>query len=285
MFVIGMDPQLIAAALEDAHTKVREHLPRYERMVPLGWRFMDKFIQLPFTIPPARRATLEPYVEWLSSTTMMKEASTKKKGAQDEISPVIEEPVEVPPDTPAAIGGAPVLKDAGGNADPQVEAMFKESRDVGAIIREAARNMSGNPREIKRLANVARLYLGLRDAARSRDSSWRSPSLSQYARWITLTLRWPDMMRWLQWGADEGTWGPADASMELLERRLQLLEGSAQTANTAKAWREALVATLNVPDNKPSDWACDANLFEFFQAEVRRPSNERLSTAVARGFW
>lgn len=36
MFVIGMDPQMVAAALEKAHEDVREKLPSYERAVPLG---------------------------------------------------------------------------------------------------------------------------------------------------------------------------------------------------------------------------------------------------------
>ena len=61
MFLIGMDPQMIAAALEKAHEEIRERLPSYERGVPLGWRFMDKFVQLPFTIPP--QADLNEYLE------------------------------------------------------------------------------------------------------------------------------------------------------------------------------------------------------------------------------
>jgi len=283
MFVIGMDPQMIAAALEEAHAKVRDQLPSYENTVPLGWRFMDKFIQLPFTIPPSDKDRLKSYVDWLAAPEQ-RDATL----AADERAPV----AQVTPITPIVqrsqrktdIALSPV-EEPEPSKQAQAEILFKESRDVGIIIREAAGNTSGNPREIKRLANLARLYLGLRNSKRRHSSTWISPNLGQYARWIALTLRWPDMMRWLQWGADECSWSTVQASLSLQERRLHVLQDTALTSTTAEMWKVAVVGTLNVPCDKPSDWVRDTKLFEFFRAEAELPQHERLSTAVARGFW
>ncbi|MDQ3919322.1 MAG: P-loop NTPase fold protein, partial [Acidobacteriota bacterium] len=51
MFVLGMDAEMVAAALQAAHKDVIACLPT-DAGIPVGWRFMDKFVQLPFLIPP-----------------------------------------------------------------------------------------------------------------------------------------------------------------------------------------------------------------------------------------
>lgn len=50
-FVVGMDTEMVAAALQSAHKDLTANLPPDVR-IPIGWRFMDKFVQLPFVIPP-----------------------------------------------------------------------------------------------------------------------------------------------------------------------------------------------------------------------------------------
>ena len=208
MFVIGMDPQMVAAALEKAHENVRKQLPRYERAVPLGWRFMDKFIQLPFTIPPTGGRQFEGYVDWLvgiAPPIAPPEESDERPKPVNDLEPDS-------PTTHAATADDPSGNGPGPNSEPAaapLAAAFVESRDVGAIIRKIAVDSVGNPREMKRMVNLARFYLALRSARRQRDERWRAPDLDQYARWIAVTLRWPDMLRWLQWGADEAHWLPS----------------------------------------------------------------------------
>jgi hypothetical protein len=306
MFVIGMDPQMIAAALEEAHAKVRERLPSYERAVPLGWRFMDKFIQLPFTIPPTGWEALTAYMDALTG------ANAEAAG---EDSPVpggqrtdrVEDPTPSPEDPRKPSGVAGNGRDeqhvrraesivGKGEEDPDEPGVipeavkkFRESRDVGELIRQAAGKMSGNPREIKRLANLARLYLGLRNVRRGRQMSWRSPDISQYARWITLTLRWPDMMRWLQWGADESSTSSELASNDLTERRLRALCDAARDSATIAEWKATLTASMGLScenGNEPqSDWTGDPKLLEFFKAEALLEDDRTLHAAIRGGFW
>lgn len=289
MFVIGMDPQMVAAALEKEHEDVRKQLPRYERAVPLGWRFMDKFIQLPFTIPPSGGRQFKGYVDWLVGVA----PPQKQKGIEGEAA-------ADPAEAAAAEGSAP-SGDGPGGAPPQIDlavgrspepqpasvaaAAFVESRDVGAIIRKISAYSVGNPREMKRMVNLARFYLALRSARRLRDDGWRAPDLDQYARWIAVTLRWPDMLRWLQWGADEAHWPPEQLGTELMVRRLRALEACALTSDVPAKWRAALKSELNVPVDSDSDWACDAKLFEFFKAESEILIGKRLSDAAGRAFW
>lgn len=310
MFVIGIDPQMIAAALDEAHAKVRERLPIYERMVPLGWRFMDKFIQLPFTIPPSSRDRLKTYVEGLtevgiaaasgnaarSSSAGVTDAGQFGKSTQSASSdsgPAQVGVLTAPAGTSSAPSSASLTAVQASATQSSKEALdasqavrkFRESRDVGVLIRLAARDTSGNPREIKRLANLARLYLGLRNSRRTREPSWHSPSINQYARWITVTLRWPDMLRWLQWGADEGGWSAEEALLELSERRLRLLQQEAARAQSATEWTSALVAYLGVTDPQPAGWVKDPRLYIFFKAEADMAAEEQLCAAIAGGFW
>jgi hypothetical protein len=166
-----------------------------------------------------------------------------------------------------------------------VAAAFVESRDVGTIIRKISAYSVGNPREMKRMVNLARFYLTLRSERRRRDNNWRSPDLDQYARWIAVTLRWPDMLRWLQWGADEAHWPPEQQGSDLVVRRLLALENHASRSGVPGEWKDALKADLNVPVDSDSDWACDPKLFEFFKTESALPEGKRLSDATANTFW
>lgn len=294
MFVIGMDPQMVAAALEKAHEDVRGELPPYEQAVPLGWRFMDKFVQLPFTIPPSRKDRLDNYLDSLGAKT--EAAETVPDAAPTAMAPAsvpVLNPDPAAPATPppSASGAAP----AGGNnhppatpaneAEPTIEASTDETRDVGRIIRRVASYTAGNPREAKRMVNLARLYLLLRNSRNVAEPYWKPPGLDQYARWIALTLRWPDMMRWLQWGSDEITWSPDDVDQALIVRRLYRLEHIAGTVKTFDDWKSAVADQLGLVDAKSVGWLNDRKLFEFFQSEALLAPTNRLSAAAKAEFW
>jgi hypothetical protein len=67
MFILGIDDEMVAAALDQAHSQVIAKLPSYARSSSIGWRFMDKFVQLPFVVPPSTKEDLGNYVESLLS--------------------------------------------------------------------------------------------------------------------------------------------------------------------------------------------------------------------------
>ncbi|MET3709555.1 hypothetical protein ABIC65_000235 [Sphingomonas trueperi] len=288
MFVIGMDPQMVAAALEKAHEDVRDQLPSYERSVPLGWRFMDKFVQLPFTIPPSRQDRLDDLLMSMGSARREEELVAPTTSLPPDFvalisaSPEGGSAADAPPTAPPVAPDAPPAPSAADSVDTPAER--NEARDVGKIIRLVADYTGGNPREVKRMVNLARLYLHLRNARREAEAGWISPSLDQYARWIALTLRWPDMMRWLQWGVDEAAWAPTDMTQQLIERRLLALQKAAIGMTSGKAWCDALKERLEFSDVEKIDWAADSKLMEFFARESERRT-DTIAAAAARGFW
>lgn len=291
MFVIGMDPQMVAAALEKAHEDVRRKLPSYERAVPLGWRFMDKFVQLPFTVPRSERGDLESYVDWLAGgarTPVRTRAAIAPDNTPNENGNGAVVAADQPKQQKAESDPVSVTPKAQADLVPEAQAeaveAFRESRNVGTIIRKIAGSAIDNPREMKRMVNLARFYLTLRAARCEKEPEWRPPSPDQYARWIILTLRWPDMMRWLQWGADETHWPNESGDSPLVVRRLRALEECAATSATAAKWQEVLTTRLGLPEQEKGNWLRDVKLFEFFQNEAEFVE-ERLSEAAARGFW
>jgi len=299
MFVIGMDPQIVAAALEKAHEDMRKQLPPYERAVPIGWRFMDKFVQLPFTVPPAAGDKLQDYVEWLADPEG-KQRVRRAKAAPASLpkpapTPAPDASNVTPEDTPAPAAPAPPP------VDPRIPAVattrdYEDSLALGTLLDALLPHAAGTPREMKRMINVARFYLALRAARIEVDPSWSPPSPAQYARWIVLTLRWPDMMRWLQWGADEAHWDEKHQAETLTCRRLKVLEAKRPKIKSAEEWRNAIEKELKTrPAPKEGEpaadgphwatWAGDPKLFQFFQVEAALPKDERLSDASRQGFW
>ena len=65
MFVLGIDDEVIAAALSKAHGEVFSRMPSYARASSVGWRFIDKFVQLPFIVPPPSVEDLDRYTSSL----------------------------------------------------------------------------------------------------------------------------------------------------------------------------------------------------------------------------
>jgi hypothetical protein len=285
LFVIGMDPQMVAAALESAHGSVRRHLPQWERTVPLGWRFMDKFVQLPFTIPPSTRLDLDQYLGHLVGVGRAGVAYAATIPAAARIDATKDtSPAGIAPSPAGAMASAAASAPPSASLAPAQQAsQLQENPSVGIIVRRAATFTSGNPRELKRLANIARLYLELRNSRRRVEPTWRAPNLDQYARWIALTLRWPDMMRWLQWGIDEAAWSASEAAKDLVARRLRVLEDEAMPTADPDVWRVSVAQRLKLPLD--GDWLRDPKLFEFFDREADGPRDARLSAAAELQFW
>ncbi len=69
VFVLAMEPGMVAAALEVANKDVIEKAQEMgftDPAVPVGWRFMEKIVQLPITIPPPTKGGRKSYVESLT---------------------------------------------------------------------------------------------------------------------------------------------------------------------------------------------------------------------------
>jgi hypothetical protein len=279
-----MDPQMVAAALEHAHKDVRASLPPHERRVPLGWRFMDKFVQLAFTIPPRTSGAIRAYVDRIL----------------------------VPPPSAAAQPGSP-LPD-GGHPDPaalvdiqyaageraqppEIDAseteilrekiignVTAENEDVQEVLRGVLKDCHCSPREIKRMLNLVRFVLYLRANRIARGDV--VPGLALYRKWIYLNIRWPDFMRWLQWSTDTRPFdAPGGSFAEIPAQRLHVLELSAQTFAVDQArWRHTSASTLGL-DPEGICWLSDGELYRFFTKEAALAPADRISSGAETGFY
>jgi hypothetical protein len=277
LFVIGMDPQMVAAALEHAHREVKSHLPCYEQAVPLGWRFMDKFIQLAFTIPPTRSGKVDSFVDELIGPEHMPEQRPLNDTGQSGQPEVKQEPPEADP----------AQREAEASEKRQRERSAKltaESADVRRVMRGITNNYPFSPREIKRTLNFVRFVLLLRIGRVAHGH--KVPELEQYQRWIVLCIRWPDAALWLQWGGTVLAGQPAEAQLDgIAARRLQRLEiACALHGMDFQQRSDAAALALGLPVGKVA-WLADPDLLGFFAREAALPAGQRLSDGAHIGFY
>jgi hypothetical protein len=284
LFIIGMDPQMVAAALEHAHKEVKLHLPSYEQTVPLGWRFMDKFIQLPFTIPPRSSVAIGRYVHSLTRPLQlgpypsMRIPATGANAGRER--PDVKLPVS-PDDTQQA--RRPDADEAVLLQREVSKMVTNESEDVRTVMLGITNSMFFSPRDIKRILNFVRFVLLMRAGKVSARET--VPDLLLYQGWIVLCMRWPDMARWLQWSGDLIA---AVASVQLegaVAQRLAVMENCAlPQGQTADEWGKDVAKQLNLQTDNVS-WLADRDLHGFFVQQAQRPAQERLSIGASVGFY
>jgi hypothetical protein len=279
-----MDSEMVAASLDVAHKDVVSALPQDAR-IPVGWRFMDKFVQLPFVIPPIDDDGFRTL-----STSLLKRREDQDRidaaAATVAAAAAVGVTTSVPDDfteddVQTVIVEARRIEES--RAQREAVAAFDETNEeVRAVIERGMRYFGGNPREIKRFVNAFRLYVFLwADKARSSTSSL---TLTSIMRWTAFMLKWPDVMRWTRRGrrVQEATSGGSDAARRnALIDRVSILEDSAR-AETLEAWSQQL-REGGVPEG--TRWLDDQELYRFFR-EIADDENEpRLSAGVGHGLW
>jgi len=285
MFVLGIDDEVVAAALNKAHADVFAQMPAYARATSIGWRFMDKFVQLPFIMPPPTPTEMVNYAQSLLATK-------EKKGklslaARQQVATSVEEDqtgksVEaIVEDVNQTLRLDPaqkleLAKDAATIAkmNTDIKEFTDEEKGMAKVIEDGIKNFSRNPRDVKRFVNSFRFYYFLRSALQARQAE--APSVDQLSRWILLSLRWPAIVRWLRSTELDSENPKANGLAELVK----LVEESKDEAN----WEEGAAALIGL-DEKDRAWMSDKQLFAFFKDEHQLPETERLSSSIGKGLW
>ena len=160
-FVLGMDSQVVAAALESEYERVLSKLPKYTKNNTMGLKFMDKFVQLPISLPSPEPTDVKNYIK----STWLGQAITEDKPSRDEIIAQIDEWTSI---------------------------YSEELEEVAErILDDSKPQLSSNPREIKRQLNMMR-YQYFMTLVRNL-LSLPSPSLDQIHAWVMLMATWPDV--------------------------------------------------------------------------------------------
>lgn len=207
-FVIGMDAQMVAASLDTCYQKMYGKLAEQEKMYgSIGWYFLDKFVQLPFFIPTLRSGQKE---DFLSQLFEKEEPAKEEKTVESEVEIEIQAAAKklMEEESPSKIEAirqtfqAPkenLLLD-----EKIIEITIEENKDsdeIRALIREYCRFIGTSPRNLKRFANLLRFHSGLQNLRKTKREQYASTS--SLAKWLTITIRWPQLVRWIQWSIEE----------------------------------------------------------------------------------
>jgi hypothetical protein len=286
VFVIGMDPQMVSAALETAHKDITTGLPRYDRQTPLGWRFMDKFIQLPFTIPPPSSDKLDDYAEHLMQGTDVEDIV---KNHEEEVQRLAGSATSAKEGRAQVERLAASLAHRQDLAEPTVKAVervlynsfalrlqdrlsenFSDTQPVvQQMLSEAVHGFSRNPRDMKRLLNVVRFEYLLSRTRVAADQP--IPDAETMGRWIALSLRWPAFVRWLQWSPQPVPGrAPESPVGGIVRHRLETLERLCREEPDFEKWRKKVHEGLHLRDGDVQ-WDSDPGLRDFLADQSSKP--------------
>lgn len=228
-FIIGMDAQMVAAALDVAYAKLQGKFDVHEkRSGSVGWYFLDKFIQLPFHIPTLSARQKKRFLQYLFSASELAEIKDMVDSVEANIRNAALDAVDEQGklnanDLNSNLGS--IVNNVQGLSDMQKLAFqiqleqkakqeatkklvekTKDSREIAKKVVEYSSYLSPSPREIKRFANLLRFYSihqNLRNIELEQDEETPvAASLNALSKWLIITLRWPRLVRWIQWGSD-----------------------------------------------------------------------------------
>jgi len=300
LFIFGMDAEIVAAALQKAHSDVIHELPAYASGIPIGWRFMDKFVQLPFVIPPPEPEDVKRYVNSLlnkdgvvtlptSVKDRIAEASKPQPaGEAEKLATHVDQQLNNLDLDEAQIREARSRVEQAhrlAQIDAEIANASRDNQIVSEFVLKVAPDLYSNPRDLKRFLNTFRLHDFLRIARLGKDLE--APSRSLIADWIRLSLRWPQVVRWMhRANADDSTTKADRAAHGSTHHHLSHLETTAVEVGSGGAikWKDLLVAQLGA-NLGGVDWVSDPALFEFFREIGQRDLNERLSYGAGKGLW
>lgn len=304
IFVMGMDTQLVASALEKHYQDIIDKLPEYSKQISMGWKFMDKFVQLPVIIPPPDIESTKNYV---NSLLLPEDEKTSEQEKAVEIANQVQEQeldniktLDDIDETVHRITDSDKSDEEFSNeVKKQVSTKLQEHRikkaeeeidkasnewsdqnpNVQDQVAKAAADFSDNPREIKRFLNVLRFNDVTQEGRK--ELKLPVPSDDVLRRWIILTMKWPQVSLWIQRG-NLGI-GYDRTSSSITQPQLETLEKNA--SKSMEEWKKILREMLQVESNAENiPWIRDESLKKFFERE----NNERgmkLSQAVGMGLY
>ncbi|WNJ16973.1 P-loop NTPase fold protein [Pontibacter sp. G13] len=235
-FVIGMDGQVVAASLDAAYSQIQGNLSSRElRLGSVGWYFLDKFIQLPVFIPTLNdeekayflKQMFQPKVgptEEVPNPTQKIKARSKPE--QERIKKQAAAILHASQDLQENVRAAAEQSFSMEEVDAMVlEVALEENKDSQEIrdeIRRFAPFLDPSPRSLKRFANMLRYYSALQILRKTKGDPMASTTA--LAKWLTISLRWPQMVRWIQWEEEDG-WIQTNNSEEKAQWIDSLAEG------------------------------------------------------------
>lgn len=199
VFVIGMDSQTVANSIRAKYKDLEDCDDAHDSSgLTLGQRFLEKIIQINFHIPKPDPTVVRAFIDATINPTeeLPKEETSNKKIR------------EVTQQIKVKLRDGELLDDAAieiqaSRSDLSKEELIKakeeafaesldESNEVGKAAHDAIRYLEPNPRKIKKFINTFRLQALI--ANRRGLLEYDAIRLDLLAKWIVITMRWPQMI-------------------------------------------------------------------------------------------
>ena len=258
IFILGMDNQVVASALDVIYNDIIEKLPEYLLQSQLGWSYLEKFIQLPILIPPTNQVKFRKYIQSLIS------------------------------------GKGPVrtVEDAHkNNRIPFESNTFRNINDTSNHDADAERLayaayiFSNNPRNVKRFINLVTYYSNLRNEIERIVPDAELPTYDQIRRWIILILKWPSLAQWLYWSQDPLSYSISSDALTSPSFRLKQLETLALDSKSQDDWVDKISKQFGFESHKNIPWIADHNVREFFIDEKNQKVAFKISDGAGLGIY
>ncbi|MHA2365905.1 MAG: KAP family P-loop NTPase fold protein, partial [Candidatus Hodarchaeales archaeon] len=310
IFVLGLDAEIVASALEVYYKNIIDEMPSYAKHTRIGWKFMDKLIQLPFTIPSIDEEDLLNY-----ASSLFYEEKKDEAPPSDEIVKIINKTQILTGERTKSTKTDPTeynrkflaqkeklkrkQQELFENITKLIIDYVENTELIDQIIEDYTINFSNNPRELKRFVNLFSFFSFLSKAREVQNQP--VPSTRQMARWAELSLKWPSFTRWLRLGKlrKEDILNYQISSWEdknYVQDRLKELEIIALNSNKDfNQWRSTLLkkikseqdqAQISDMVSKELNWIEIPAIMRFFYEEASFNDDEdRLSSADGTGLW
>ncbi len=203
-FVIGMDAKMVAASLDKKYTALSDKFEdEKNRFGDIGYYFLDKFIQLPFIIPVIKEEDRKNLL--LDLFTGKKEIIVNTKLTEEQKKSINDLTYNNDSNSVKAKETEKLIKE---NAQAKIQ--FLESKvqqtaeDSPELVEQLLKfgSVLGNsPRSIKRFVNMFRFYYSYQELRRLEEKTYASVDV--LARWLVLSVRCPQMIRFIQWEVEE----------------------------------------------------------------------------------
>ena len=285
VFVLGMEPGMVAAALEVANQDVinkAKELSFVDSTVPVGWRFMEKIIQLPIIVPRPTKEALDGYVKSLTSAVGLDAAEKPElrspndppSGQEDRIQNFLQMFKKEASSLDSTVEYSDWLLEqspqeerwAAAEASKQAFHGAFSERDpmIARFVNDVAYLVGGNPRQIKRYLNVFRFYCTLRHSlgvdAKAHGLIAKLPSDAALAKFVALNINWPHAIDCFR-TRDSNTAGNSEkpeSVLELLEKKSKEFRGNDEQSD--REWLEF------INENQWSlfgEWVCSRTFRHF----------------------
>ncbi|QFU89325.1 P-loop NTPase fold protein [Amycolatopsis sp. YIM 10] len=194
VFVVAMEPEVVAARLDAAYEPSGSGHST-------GWRFLDKLVQLEFSLPAPDAAAMQGYI----STTLTGSEAGEPTGPGS----VSEEAVRAAQRVLGSMGSVHDVADRaraieGPGTDERSPVLWEAAKretlrrltgddpEVRAILATISAHLGRNPREIKRVINLIRFHSVINLGAAQRGG--HTPlSIYQLTKLALIAVRWPHL--------------------------------------------------------------------------------------------